>query len=129
MLEEPEPTAEELTAVVNAAYDSEGEGGRTIIGTGENDAGVCFAGYGEPLLRLQRRQQRHLDRAAAWREAPVRCRATRIRQHLSTGQADRIVKPGSRRERHSSDLFRARLDHQPGTHPEADHPQANHCNR
>ena len=53
MLEEPEPTAEELTAVVNAAYDSEGEGGRTIIGVGENDAGVCFAGYGEPLLRLE----------------------------------------------------------------------------
>lgn len=27
--------------------------GREIIGTGENDAGVCFAGYGEPLLRLE----------------------------------------------------------------------------
>ena len=42
--------AEELTAIVNAAYA--GEDSREIIGTGENDAGVCFAGWGEPLLRL-----------------------------------------------------------------------------
>ena len=42
--------AEQLTAIVNANYDSEEF--RDIIGTGENDPGVCFAGYGEPLLRL-----------------------------------------------------------------------------
>lgn len=43
--------AEQLTAIVNASYD--GEEGREIIGTGENDPGVCFAGFGEPLLRLE----------------------------------------------------------------------------
>jgi pyruvate-formate lyase-activating enzyme len=42
--------AEQLAAIVNATYDS--EEGRDIIGTGENDPGVCFAGFGEPLLRL-----------------------------------------------------------------------------
>jgi TatD family-associated radical SAM protein len=46
----PEPTADELAAVVDAAYSS--EEARQIIGTGENDAGVVFAGLGEPLLRI-----------------------------------------------------------------------------
>jgi hypothetical protein len=43
-----EPSATELAAVVDRAYD-----GADIIGMGENDPGVTFAGLGEPLLRVE----------------------------------------------------------------------------
>jgi hypothetical protein len=42
-----EPTAVELAAVVDACYQH-----GDIVGMGENDPGVVFAGAGEPLLRL-----------------------------------------------------------------------------
>ena len=42
-----EPTAVELAAVVDAWYQH-----GDIVGMGENDRGVVFAGAGEPLLRL-----------------------------------------------------------------------------
>jgi len=44
----PEPRASELVAAVDAFYDS-----FTIASSGEDDPGVVFAGYGEPLMRLQ----------------------------------------------------------------------------
>ena len=43
-----EPSATELAAVVDRAYD-----GLDIVGMGENDPGVTFAGLGEPLLRME----------------------------------------------------------------------------
>ena len=42
----PEPTSDELAAVVDACYAD-----ADIVGMGENDPGVVFAGAGEPLLR------------------------------------------------------------------------------
>ena len=42
----PEPTSDELAAVVDACYAD-----MDIVGMGENDPGVVFAGAGEPLLR------------------------------------------------------------------------------
>lgn len=44
---ESEPTPEELAAIVDACYAD-----MDIVGMGENDPGVVFAGAGEPLLRL-----------------------------------------------------------------------------
>jgi TatD DNase family protein len=46
-LRDPEPDAAELAAVVDACYQN-----IDIVGMGENDPGVVFAGAGEPLLRL-----------------------------------------------------------------------------
>ena len=43
----PEPSAEELAAIVDDCYAR-----ADIVGMGENDPGVVFAGAGEPLLRL-----------------------------------------------------------------------------
>ena len=47
LLSDPEPDAKELAAVVDAAYER-----AEIVGMGENDPGVVFAGAGEPLMRL-----------------------------------------------------------------------------
>lgn len=44
-----EPSADQLAAVVDLYY-SKHEG---IVGMGENDGGVAFAGLGEPTLRLE----------------------------------------------------------------------------
>jgi hypothetical protein len=44
----PEPTSDELAAVVDACYAD-----MDIVGMGENDPGVTFAGLGEPLLRME----------------------------------------------------------------------------
>lgn len=46
-----EPSAEDLAAVVDAAYAEDPR--KKILGMGENDEGVIFAGMGEPLLRLE----------------------------------------------------------------------------
>lgn len=46
-LGDPEPDANELAAVVDECYRN-----TEIVGMGENDPGVVFAGAGEPLLRL-----------------------------------------------------------------------------
>jgi TatD family-associated radical SAM protein len=43
-----EPEAEELAEVVDMFYDK-----LEIVGMGENDPGVVFAGMGEPLLRME----------------------------------------------------------------------------
>jgi len=43
-----EPSAAQLAAVVVRAYED-----IEIIGMGENDGGITFAGLGEPLLRLE----------------------------------------------------------------------------
>ena len=43
------PTAAKLCSAVDIHYES----GVSIIGMGENDSGVTFAGAGEPLLRLK----------------------------------------------------------------------------
>lgn len=43
-----EPTAKECASIINEHYNSH----VNILGMGENDAGVAFAGLGEPLLRL-----------------------------------------------------------------------------
>mmetsp|Transcript_10718 Transcript_10718/g.27072 ORF Transcript_10718/g.27072 Transcript_10718/m.27072 type:complete len:221 (+) Transcript_10718:228-890(+) len=45
-----EPTPQEIFEVVDSAYESDGR--KRVIGMGEDDTGVTFAGYGEPLLRL-----------------------------------------------------------------------------
>ena len=47
LLSDPEPDAKELAAIVDATYER-----AEIVGMGENDPGVVFAGAGEPLLRL-----------------------------------------------------------------------------
>ena len=47
LLSDPEPDASELAAIVDATYER-----AEIMGMGENDPGVVFAGAGEPLLRL-----------------------------------------------------------------------------
>ena len=47
LLSDPEPDANELAAIVDATYER-----AEIVGMGENDPGVVFAGAGEPLLRL-----------------------------------------------------------------------------
>ena len=47
---EREPAAEELADLVDQAYGVAGEG--SLGGMGELDGGVCFAGAGEPLLRV-----------------------------------------------------------------------------
>ena len=47
LLSDPEPDASELAAIVDATYER-----AEIVGMGENDPGVVFAGAGEPLLRL-----------------------------------------------------------------------------
>lgn len=46
-LSDPPPDAKELVAIVDATYER-----AEIVGMGENDPGVVFAGAGEPLLRL-----------------------------------------------------------------------------
>ena len=43
-----EPEAEELAEVLDMFYDK-----LEILGMGENDPGVVFAGMGEPLLRME----------------------------------------------------------------------------
>ncbi len=47
----PEPSAEEIAAVVDSAYASDPR--KIVGGMGEEDTGVTFAGLGEPLLRWQ----------------------------------------------------------------------------
>jgi TatD family-associated radical SAM protein len=47
-LGDSEPTAAELAAIIDDHYKN-----LDIIGMGENDAGVSFAGMGEPTLRLE----------------------------------------------------------------------------
>lgn len=44
---EGEPTADELVAIVDEVYEN-----FAVVGMGENDSGVTFAGAGDPLLRL-----------------------------------------------------------------------------
>ena len=44
----PEPSPEDLARIVDEHYSSNVD----IVGMGENDAGVTFAGLGEPTLRL-----------------------------------------------------------------------------
>ncbi|GBG27471.1 Hypothetical Protein FCC1311_036932 [Hondaea fermentalgiana] len=48
--DEEEPTAQDMFEAVDNAYASDPR--KKMIGMGENDEGVTFAGYGEPLLRL-----------------------------------------------------------------------------
>ena len=48
LLSDPEPDAKELAAIVDATYER-----AEIVGMGENDPGVTFAGLGEPLLRME----------------------------------------------------------------------------
>jgi hypothetical protein len=45
-----EPSAEQVAAVVDAAYASDPR--KAVGGMGEDDTGVTFAGLGEPLVRL-----------------------------------------------------------------------------
>lgn len=48
--EDYEPSAKELFDIVHDAYETNEK--KQIVGMGENDTPVTFAGYGEPLLRL-----------------------------------------------------------------------------
>mmetsp|Transcript_39658 Transcript_39658/g.64333 ORF Transcript_39658/g.64333 Transcript_39658/m.64333 type:complete len:220 (+) Transcript_39658:220-879(+) len=45
-----EPSVDEMFDAVEDAYKNDER--KDIVGMGENDGGVIFAGYGEPLLRL-----------------------------------------------------------------------------
>lgn len=59
-----EPSVEEVCGVIDEYYNSEG---KIVVGMGENDEGITFAGVGEPLLRVREleeivdkvRQKRH----------------------------------------------------------------------
>jgi len=59
-----EPSVEEVCRVIDEYYNSEG---KIVVGMGENDEGITFAGVGEPLLRVSEleeivdkvRQKRH----------------------------------------------------------------------
>ena len=47
LIQGDEPTVDELTSIINDHYTNDAN----IIGMGENDEGIKFCGYGEPLLR------------------------------------------------------------------------------
>lgn len=53
MNKEDEPTSQDYADMINKYYEED----ITINGMGEGDSGVVFAGYGEPLLRLEKLMQ------------------------------------------------------------------------